>query len=445
MDYTGVGECNFPNFSIANDAIVGSVVASPSSLSPGMVLLQWDFELAVGEVVDIWRSTVNDLSTATEVAQTRDTYYLDGPLTAGTYYYWTRRAFPGSASYGNWDYTEYAGQSVAVPAQSLVMSPSNPLTPGQISMIIGTPLPIQTCDAIDDGNATWSVLSGAGVTIQLNIQNQNQGTGCIQVNVPAGVTAVVQCVVDSGSWDLSSYKYLRLWIDTVTAGVFGAIHAYFGQTTYNEQSTALTANINQWIQNVWTISGIAAGSRSAVTIFAISIANTGSNPGIFLIDNIFADPGIPTQVVGFDGVNTFSIYPPSGTYFIASTDTAALFASADTEETHTGDTTMTKVKEIQIKTPGTLSISFDIKNSNAGGATTGQVYKNGVALGTSQGVTGTTYTTYTETLGPFTAGDLIQLYIKTGAAVNTAYARNFRLSGYKTNLGAFSDYVINVN
>jgi hypothetical protein len=305
VDYSGMSEASFPNFAINVDTITGSVVASPSSLAPGMVLLQWDFELAVGEVVDIWRSTVNDQATATEVVQTRNTSYVDGPLTAGTYYYWTRRAFPGSGSYGNWDYTEYNGQAITVNPQASLVSTNSPSIPGQIAVVTQPPLAIQSCNAINDSVATWSVLSG-GALISIDTLTFQTGTGSLLVNIPLSTTAIFLATINASSWNISAFKYLKVLYYAAPTTI--KVTLYFGQSTYNEQSQAFTVTPNCWNQLIWNISGIASGSRSAVTLFGVGIQNTASVPSWALLDNAYADPG-PSQIQAFDGDRLIDLYP----------------------------------------------------------------------------------------------------------------------------------------
>jgi len=101
-----------------------------------------------------------------------------------------------------------------------------------------------------------------------------------------------------------------------------------------------------------------------------------------------------------------------------------LVAYADTERSHVG-TTATKKKEIKIKRPGTYRINFDGKESASYAGNWGQIYRNGVAVGT-QRQTGTTYVTYSEDIAGWNAGDLCQIYLRSDGT-RAVYVKNFRI------------------
>lgn len=85
-------------------------------------------------------------------------------------------------------------------------------------------------------------------------------------------------------------------------------------------------------------------------------------------------------------------------------------------------TSYTKVKEMVAGFTGTHRITFEMKESGSGYNPKASIYKNGVAFGTEQSSTGNTYVEKVEDLS-FTAGDLIQLYIKIDSGA-TVYAKN---------------------
>lgn len=176
--------------------------------------------------------------------------------------------------------------------------------PMEVKVVKGALQDIHRCDAIDDGTAVWSVHSGAGVTIALDNSIVQEGTGSIKVTVPAGITAIIKCTKASGSWNLSSYKYLKVYLRKSTTITMGSV--YFGEAAYNEQGQAFSMGSNVWWQKNWDISGIAAASRDAVTIFAVSA--TAGGPGYFWIDYVYADPG-PSEIVGNDGDRRIRLYP----------------------------------------------------------------------------------------------------------------------------------------
>lgn len=124
------------------------------------------------------------------------------------------------------------------------------------------------------------------------------------------------------------------------------------------------------------------------------------------------------------GVDPIEIDPPGDPYYTVSASDTVL-ASADTER-HETSTTWTKKKEIIIGLPGEYRITFDLKSDYATHDALGKIYKNGVAYGTEQSVTGTTYVTKSEDL-TFSEGDLIQLYIRGQSSGDEAFVRNFKV------------------
>ena len=102
-----------------------------------------------------------------------------------------------------------------------------------------------------------------------------------------------------------------------------------------------------------------------------------------------------------------------------------IIGGALTENPRSNNTTYEKVKEVAIGRAGIVTVSFALKKS----ATTiyGRVYINGAAVGTERAETTSSYVVYTE---DFTVaiGDLIQLYVKAGAAVATyGYYKDFKI------------------
>jgi hypothetical protein len=87
-------------------------------------------------------------------------------------------------------------------------------------------------------------------------------------------------------------------------------------------------------------------------------------------------------------------------------------ASSLGEKSAPAGASATKVKEILIKQGGTYRVGFRLRSTSVSGTAVGQIYKNGVAVGTSRSTTATTYsagTTYEENI-TCNAGDLLQLY-----------------------------------
>ena len=108
------------------------------------------------------------------------------------------------------------------------------------------------------------------------------------------------------------------------------------------------------------------------------------------------------------------------------TESDALIASSDTERTEPA-TSYVKHKAIVVALPGKYRVKFDLKSADTG-TVKGKIYKNGVALGTEQQTTGTTYETKSEDLD-FEANDSVELYLMGAPGGNYSIARNFRLYG----------------
>jgi hypothetical protein len=111
---------------------------------------------------------------------------------------------------------------------------------------------------------------------------------------------------------------------------------------------------------------------------------------------------------------------------IVSVNAATLLAN-DTEATLYNITTYTKMKEDSMIAPGAYTISFDMKINGVDTAY-GRIYINGVAVGTEQSTTSSSYVTFTENISVKT-GDLVQIYSRASITLRTVYIRNFRMCG----------------
>ena len=122
-------------------------------------------------------------------------------------------------------------------------------------------------------------------------------------------------------------------------------------------------------------------------------------------------------------------------YILSASDT--LRDSADTERTVAGDASATYelVKSIQVNKRGEIRVKFDLHvDVTYDGTVSGQIYVNGVAVGTERSNSSHTYVEYSEDID-IVSGDFVQLYYKrtTGAGASaTGYAENFRIYGTET-------------
>ncbi|MDD4429554.1 MAG: hypothetical protein PHG64_14365 [Paludibacter sp.] len=76
----------------------------------------------------------------------------------------------------------------------------------------------------------------------------------------------------------------------------------------------------------------------------------------------------------------------------------------------------TKKAEVTINVASTYRIKFSLHNADAGGTTSGRIYKNGVAFGTLRSMTGTTKVEYSEDLA-FTVGDSCEIWISSTTSI----------------------------
>ena len=82
----------------------------------------------------------------------------------------------------------------------------------------------------------------------------------------------------------------------------------------------------------------------------------------------------------------------------------------------TNNTSATKLKEITVTYPGVYRIKFALRKAGGAGASHAQVYRNGNALGVIQQSISGDFATFSEDVGGWQTGDLLQLYVwDTGA------------------------------
>ncbi len=113
---------------------------------------------------------------------------------------------------------------------------------------------------------------------------------------------------------------------------------------------------------------------------------------------------------------------------VAGATAGNLIVVSDDAEESTNSTTYTKIKEFGIARGGTLRIKFALQSADGGGGTTayGRIYRSGVAVGTERTRTNT-YGTFSQDIAGWSAGELVQLYAKTGDGGHNANVKEFRL------------------
>lgn len=212
----------------------------------------------------------------------------------------------------------------------------------------------------------------------------------------------------------------------------GTGDAYIGGLVYSETSTT----------NVVIAASHATHARKDIIIYDIAttapIAITGTPATIPQPPDITANDILlglvdvsanATVINNADITQKQIIVSPTSIYITASD----VLLQSNTTERATNNLTYVKLKEIRIpahiSTNSTYRIKFDLKiNLDLGDTAYGKIYLNGVAHGTEQTETSTSYVTYSEDL-VIGGGDLIQLWVKSTDIVNTARVMNFNLYG----------------
>ncbi|MGB9627907.1 MAG: hypothetical protein ACPL6D_04545 [Thermodesulfobacteriota bacterium] len=187
----------------------------------------------------------------------------------------------------------------------IYMDGNDPSESGDIKVVCSPLLIMDNCDEITQ----WSIHSGYG-TRSLDKTIVKEGTGSIKLTIFPLNTVILKCVKSSGSWDISSHKYLKIWLRRGDISLFD-LALYFGESTYDEQAktTQVNAGLNEWRENSWDISAIPPENRDAVTIFAIRAKNLDLEKSAYLwVDFLRADPG-PSEIKAFDGDRIITIYP----------------------------------------------------------------------------------------------------------------------------------------
>ena len=182
------------------------------------------------------------------------------------------------------------------------------------------------------------------------------------------------------------------------------------------------------IDIIYFDSGVGYAGRSTGTAAATPLPNDIPADDILLaLVNV---PANDTTIESSQITDERIFVKPTGLYYIAS-DT--LLDSSDNEEYHVA---LAYIKEKEITIPNDifsndseLRIKFDLKSANGAVTVYGRIYRNGVAVGTERSTTSTSYVNFSEDISGWSAGDLIQLYTRTGSNGIVVYVQNFRVYG----------------
>ena len=90
--------------------------------------------------------------------------------------------------------------------------------------------------------------------------------------------------------------------------------------------------------------------------------------------------------------------------------------------------TYVKSKETKVDVSGTFRIKFDIGRNGGSGTLYGKIYRNGVAVGTERVTGSDTFATFSEDIGGWSVGDLVQVYTHaTGGGGTLESVKNFNI------------------
>jgi len=154
--------------------------------------------------------------------------------------------------------------------------------------------------------------------------------------------------------------------------------------------------------------------------------------GKFVICEVYNRPNQTCIKDSDDGTNGY-IYRDVRAFnyrvFFSKTIPSETLQHANDAEVSTVSTNMVKLKEIKVNNGylEKIRIKFDMCIESSSYVAYGQIYKNGTPIGNLWSTTSTSYVTFVEDLGPFQAGDLIQLYGRSNYTYRSAYFRNFRI------------------
>ncbi len=263
-------------------------------------------------------------------------------------------------------------------------------------------------------NATTSVAGFMSSTdkskldaIAANANNYSHPTGDGNLHVPANGTAnsgkFLQATGVAGSY---------VWANVPTVSLSGlGVNATAAELNILDGATVTTSELN-YLEGVSSSVQTQLKTKAPLASPAFTGTPTSTTPDA-------GDNSGRVATTAFVLANSLQDIS-----FTAGTKLEALAAS----EVGFVSTTYIKKKEISVGTGGTITVSFRLKSASAvtSYAAYGQIYVNGVAVGTVRTTTSKTYVTYTQDI-TVAAGDLVQLYVKGGNVEYLAFADQFKI------------------
>ncbi len=174
------------------------------------------------------------------------------------------------------------------------------------------------------------------------------------------------------------------------------------------------------------IGSVASNTGAFTSCFIATLTSGTSSQGSILYDNGTSIVKLVGGTAGWLLTTQGQAANPNWTAPLLYSAGTLSEVNASTERTHSGDTNLTKMKEISpLPRSGTVSTSYDMNNvaSSNGQA---QLYINDIAVGTLNTNSSNTYVTYTDTGITAVYGDKFQVYAKTVGG-DTVKVKNFKI------------------
>jgi hypothetical protein len=245
------------------------------------------------------------VSDATLVAKniTASPYNLVGLSKSTTYYI---RIVP-VGTLGNGKSSEVCSATVLGSITS-TLSSSDPASDGEIKLVPSATIEVSDCDL----TTGWTVhaYSGTIPTLSIDGTDLKEGIGSLKITKPNTGTLVIKNTFAASDW--STYDYIKVWCkrnsNVFTAWPAQVVTLYFGEAAYNEQSMDFASlNADTWYELTWDISGIAAASKNAVTLFAIGTKNNSWGSKSLWIDDVRVTQTESLKVKFSDAVYTITV------------------------------------------------------------------------------------------------------------------------------------------
>jgi len=280
--------------------------------------------------------------------------------------------------------------------------------------------------SLTTGFTTINVAQGGTGRASLNVNQVLLGNGVSGIDKVSGLGDSGQFLTSNGAGTPPTWQTSA--VDT------GIKYTWTDEHTFTASSSMLSLNLTDFVATTATSTNLFVTTGSITNLTSSGTQTLNGVAYTFPVTD-----GSASQVLSTNGSATLSFIDSPYFRFVAS-DT--LVVSADTERSEVSSATYAKVKEVLVRTQGTIRVKFDLKKDGTNTAL-GRIYINGVAVGTERDTNSTSYVNYSEDIS-VEANDLVQLYIKPSANdVNKyAYTQNFRFYYTKT---ATDEYTINTN